>query len=306
MKTREQLIEQARQASLEVWAEAQRKALHEAVKNTPVGPVAAATGAGLGTGSGGANVIPGLYGVADNGLIYNVGDFTNLPFDEQPFPNMPVVCNGGDGYLYAAVLFDGSGYFLRINIATGFTDLLDNDIDNFTQKGLASLYREPSGSFILVDNADKKSSVTNIIRITIDTSDFASASLVNSIDSSATGGFFLKQLTLVSDSVGMSVWATGILDDGFNTEIIGPFDIETGEYTAEPLVITAYKNGEPFSVDWIGSSVESNGVLYINALYDSGSATALFSVDKTTGNAAWIKDTGSPETVITIYNIFNI
>lgn len=302
MKTREQLIEQARQASLEVWAEAQRKALHEAVRNNPVGPVAAAAGAGLGTGSGGANIITGLYGVADDGLIYNVGDYTNFPFDAQPFPNSPAICNGGDGHLYAAVLFDGSGYFLRINIATGFTDLLDNDIDNFAQKGLASLYREPSGSFILVDNADKKSSVTNIIRITIDIEDFAGATLVNSIDSTATGGFFLKQLTLVSDSV----WATGILDDGFNTEIIGPFDIDAGEYTAEPLVITAYKNGEPFLVDWIISSVESNGVLYINAIYDSGSVVALFSVDKTTGNAAWIKDTGSMETVITIYNIFNI
>jgi hypothetical protein len=300
---RNSLIEQARQASLEAWAEAQRKALHEAVKNTPVGPAAAAGASG--TGSGGANVIPGLYGVADNGLIYNVGDFTNLPFDEQPFPNMPVVCNGGDGHLYAAVLFDGSGYFLRINIATGFTDLLDNDIDNFTQKGLASLYREQSGSFILVDNADKKSSITNIIRITIDTSDFASASLVNSIDASVSGGFFLKQLTLVSDSSGISVWATGLIENEY-MEMMGPFDIDTGEYTTEPLVITAYKNGEPFSVDWIGSSVESNGVLYINALYDSGSAIALFSVDKTTGNAAWIKDTGSPETVITIYNIFNI
>ena len=48
-------MEQNRQQSLNVWAEAQRRALHEAVKNTPVNP---APSAGLGTGSGGANVIP--------------------------------------------------------------------------------------------------------------------------------------------------------------------------------------------------------------------------------------------------------
>jgi len=300
--TREQLMEQARQASLNAWAEAQRKALHEAVKNTPVGPAAAA--GATGTGSGGANIITGLYGVADDGLIYNVVDYTNFPFEAQPFPISTVVCNGGDGYLYAAVLFEGSGYFLRINIATGFTDLLDNDIDNFAQKGLASLYREQSGSFILVDNADKKSSITNIIRITIDTSDFASASLVNSIDSSPTGAFLLKQLTLVSYSVGISVWATSILVDG-ETEIIGPFDIDAGGYTAEELVITAYKNEQSFSVDWIISSVENNGVLYINAIYNSGELIGLFSVNKTTGDAIWIKDTFFNEGLY-FTNIFNI
>jgi hypothetical protein len=47
-------LEQIRQQSLRTWSDAQRKALHEAVKNTPVNPIAPATAAGLGTGSGGA------------------------------------------------------------------------------------------------------------------------------------------------------------------------------------------------------------------------------------------------------------
>jgi hypothetical protein len=46
-----QSLEQTRQKSIEVWAQAQKQALHEAVRNTPVAP---ATAAGLGTGSGGA------------------------------------------------------------------------------------------------------------------------------------------------------------------------------------------------------------------------------------------------------------
>ena len=43
-------LEQNRQKSIDVWAQAQRNALHEAVRNTPVAPPAVA--AGLGTGSG--------------------------------------------------------------------------------------------------------------------------------------------------------------------------------------------------------------------------------------------------------------
>jgi hypothetical protein len=43
-------LEQVRQESLRIWSDAQRKSLHEAVKNTPVNPLVIA--AGLGTGSG--------------------------------------------------------------------------------------------------------------------------------------------------------------------------------------------------------------------------------------------------------------
>ena len=46
---RKHTLEQNRQKSIDVWAQAQRNALHEAVKNTPVNP---APSAGLGTGSG--------------------------------------------------------------------------------------------------------------------------------------------------------------------------------------------------------------------------------------------------------------
>jgi hypothetical protein len=45
-------LEPTRQESIRVWAQAQKNALHEAVRNTPVNPPAVA--AGLGTGSGGS------------------------------------------------------------------------------------------------------------------------------------------------------------------------------------------------------------------------------------------------------------
>ena len=46
-------LEPTRQESIRVWADAQRKALHEAVRNTPVAPPAQAA-AGTGVGAGGS------------------------------------------------------------------------------------------------------------------------------------------------------------------------------------------------------------------------------------------------------------
>jgi hypothetical protein len=293
-----QSLEQNRQRSLEVWAQAQRQALHEAVKNTPVAPPAVA--AGLGTGSGGANTLLGLYGVANDGLIYSLDDFTNLPFNYIPFPTSPAVCNGGDGYIYAVVDY-GEIAFLSINIATGELLFYVNDISDFSQKGANSLYREESGSFIYVDNASKKSAVTNIIRITIDGPGTATATLVNSIDSNVTGEFLLKQLYLVDGSV----WATSLAIDSF--ELTGPFDIDTGQFTQQPYEInTALKNGEPVNIDWITSCVQSNGIIYIYSVYDNGSSIGLFAFDVAAGYPTWVKDGEVPvvnEFITTIFNI---
>jgi hypothetical protein len=50
---RQQAVEQARQASLKSWAQAQRQAMHESTRNTPVNQAPAAAAGASGTGSGG-------------------------------------------------------------------------------------------------------------------------------------------------------------------------------------------------------------------------------------------------------------
>jgi hypothetical protein len=50
---RQQAVEQARQASLQSWAQAQRQAMHESTRNTPVNQAPAAAAGASGTGSGG-------------------------------------------------------------------------------------------------------------------------------------------------------------------------------------------------------------------------------------------------------------
>jgi hypothetical protein len=298
---RQKSMEDVRRQSLQVWAQAQRQALHEAVKNTPVAPPAVA--AGLGTGSGGSNTLPGLYGVASDGLIYSLDNFTNFPFNYIPFPNQPAVCNGGDGYIYAVVDDFGSMAFVSLNIATGEIFFYNNDISDFAQKGSSSLYREESGSFIYVDNGSKKSAITNIIRITIDGPGTATATLVNSVDSDVTGEFFLKQLYLVNGSV----WATCLAIDSY--ELTGPFDIDLGQFTQQPYQIeTALKNGEPVNIDWILSCVQNSGIIYIYAIYDNVSSIGLFTFDIEAGYPTWIKDGEFPvgegtEFIQTIFNI---
>ena len=255
-----------------------------------------------GGGGGGSNTLLGLYSVAGDGLLYSLDNFTNFPFNYLPFPSFPALCNGGDGYIYAVVDF-GEISFLSINIATGDVLFYDNDISDFAQNGASSLYREESGSFIYVDNFNKKSAITNIIRITIDEPGIASATLVNSVDSSEPGSFFLKQLYLVDGSV----WAISLAVGDF--ELTGPFDIDAGEFTEQPYEInTALKNEEPVIIDWITSCVQNNGIIYISAIYDSGSSIGLFRFDVEDGHPTWVKDgvfevEGSTEYIWTLFNI---
>jgi hypothetical protein len=49
---RNKSLEQVRQESLRVWSDAQRRVLHEAVKNKPVNPSSVSAGLGTGSGSG--------------------------------------------------------------------------------------------------------------------------------------------------------------------------------------------------------------------------------------------------------------
>ena len=298
---RQDILRQIQEQSRFTYAQARKNSLHEAVINNPLANAAAAGAAASG---GGSNTLPGLYGVANDGLIYSLNNFTNFPFNYEPFPDQPAVCNGGDGYLYAVVDI-GEIYFLSINIATGDVLSYDNDISDFAQKGSSSLYREESGSFIYVDNGSKKSAITNIIRITIDGPETASATLVNSVDANEPGSFFLKQLYLVDGSV----WATSLAIG--ETELTGPFDIDTGEFTQQPYQIeSAIKNGEPVNIDWITSCVQNNGIIYIYSVYDNSSSIGLFRFDIDGGSPIWIKDgviSGViPEDANYIFTIFNI
>jgi hypothetical protein len=101
---REQLLEQARQASLNAWAEAQRKALHEAIRNTPVGPVAAAAS---GTGSGGATIPSNVIE-----FVVNTWDDTYFYFNFNTVSAINFTIEWGDGTTHVD---EGSGGYYAEN-----------------------------------------------------------------------------------------------------------------------------------------------------------------------------------------------
>ena len=122
-------LEQTRQESIRVWAQAQRNALHEAVKNTPVNPPAVA--AGLGTGSGGSfggsptldldavlQLLNAGYStvtdVVESGRLFY---FTDEEDDEEG-PNM--IGDGGED------MYDGSNYF-NTNLTQPWEDIVTDD-----------------------------------------------------------------------------------------------------------------------------------------------------------------------------------
>jgi hypothetical protein len=88
---RQKSMEDVRRQSLQVWAEAQRKALHEAVKNTPVAPPAQAA-AGTGVGAGGS------FATALGNFAATFSQFLEIPATIYSFPQSAT--SDADGNLY--------------------------------------------------------------------------------------------------------------------------------------------------------------------------------------------------------------
>ena len=119
-------LEPTRQESIRVWADAQRKALHEAVRNTPVAPPAQAA-AGPGVGAGGSfetlldldtvlQLLNANYStitdVVESGRLYYFND------DGDGEPNL--IEDGGDD------MYDGANYF-NTNLTQPWEDIIEND-----------------------------------------------------------------------------------------------------------------------------------------------------------------------------------
>ena len=121
-------LEPTRQESIRVWADAQRKALHESIKNTPVAPPAqAAAGTGVGAGGSflsGLNEVLQLLNagystitdVVESGRLYYFTD------DDGGTPNL-IEDGGGDD------MYDGANYF-NTNLTQPWEDIIENDAND--------------------------------------------------------------------------------------------------------------------------------------------------------------------------------
>lgn len=231
--------------------------LYEAARNAQQQAAITASGAGGG-------YFPkdlGLFVIASDGYVYSFDELSNpsIP-NQEPFNTFTQCCDRGNGSFYF-LSFNDSWYIGYMN-QDGTYFLYDNNIDDFAQPGPScALYREPSGSLIMVDGKFKKSDYQHIIRIEIDDElGTATATEVSTVDVIA-DGLILSLFTYNGD-----VWALG----GTDAPAIGPFDIDEPAFSGEPYGIKLYKNGVEVIFDInIGNLQQTiSGNVYINAVFE--------------------------------------
>ncbi len=240
--------------------------------------VAAAASAG-----GSLDPLRGLFGVGADGLIYNLGrGEANWPYNSESFPDATsITLNTDDDCLYAAVDFDGEVYFIKIDKTTRELTFFENDISDRTTKGSSSLYYEGNGSFIYLDNFIKKSDVSSIIRVTLSEST-ADATEVSEVDS-VEKGYLLRNLFLYDGTP----WAIAYSGP---TVIIGPFDIDEGDFVYSNLLLPSPSNTRVEEILAVFSTVEYKGTVYSAIVFadselDGDPNIGLFKVDTETGGA---------------------
>jgi hypothetical protein len=121
-------LEPTRQESIRVWAQAQRNALHEAVRNTPVAPPAVAAAAS-GTGSGGSfsgtldlDTVLQLLNAGYSTITDVVESGRLFYFSDEGDGESNLIEDGGED------MYDGANYF-NTNLTQPWEDIIDDGAD---------------------------------------------------------------------------------------------------------------------------------------------------------------------------------
>ena len=237
-----------------------------------------------GAAGGSLNPLNGLYGVAADGLIYNLGrGEANWQYNYDSFPSWTAITlNTDDDCLYAAADFDGEVFFIKIDKTTRELTFFENDISEYVTKGSSSLYYEGAGSFIYLDNFIKKSGVSSIIRVTLDESLVVSVAEVSEVDT-VERGYLLRNLFIYDETP----WAIAYSGP---TIIIGPFDIDAGDFVYSNTLLPSPSDTRVEEIVAVLSTVEYKGTVYSAIVFadselDGVENIGLFKVDTETGGA---------------------
>ena len=262
-------MEKLRQQSLLAWAQANRQAMHEAVRNTSVNqaPVAAAAGAS-GVGGGGEGNITGLYEVVTDGNIYSYDD-GSITLDSL-FPQPAVCCDRGDGSFYYVFQWNATYYFGTFNWSTGQLTQYTHNLDNVAQSGnypAKSLYLEPGGNLIMADGKGK-AIFTNIIRIVPNT--VTENAVATVVATAGNGNEYLMNLFTYNGDV----W--GINSEYNNTAggyyTIGRYDID------RPGFVTGYPVNELLLYNEDDVQIDSNNLTPISVVQATNSRVYMTAV----------------------------
>jgi hypothetical protein len=242
---------------------------------------------GVGAAGSGSDYDPleGLFGISSDGLIYTV-DRTeaNWPFNYLPFPSQTsIALNTDDNCLYAAVDFAEEVYFVRIDKETREFTFLENNISDYVTKGTSSLYYEGNGSFIYLDNGFKGSTITSIIRVTLNefSPETVDVTEVSEVDSDETD-YLLRNLFLYDGTP----WAIAYAGPDV---IIGPFDIDAGDFTYSNILVPSPSETRVEEILGVFSTVEHRGTVYSAIVFADSQlediTIGFFKVDTETGGA---------------------
>ena len=232
-------------------------------------------------GSGG-DPLSGLYGLTINGAIYGLGrGEVEWNYNYASFPDVTAFAvNTDDGFLYAAVDFEGIVYFIKIDRKTKEFTFIDNNISDFTTKGASSLYYEGNGSFIYLDNFFK-GQISSILRITLNPLSPGTAIVheLSEVDSNMTG-YLLRNLFLYDGTP----WAIAIAGENI---ITGPFDIVSGTFNYTNLVLPSPNEPNVVSLAYVFSTINHNGAVYVDAVWYDGTdfQIGLFKMDTENGGS---------------------
>jgi hypothetical protein len=231
----------------------EEEAMHEAMVNAYKQSSSQQTaGAAAVMGGGG---VSNFYTAASDGNIYYVNNFSTPAIDTGGyFDSWTYCCDSGDGGFYF-IGYQADAFILGKMDRSGNYTVYNQDISDYAQSGTpCALYREPSGSLIMLDDKFKSFGYQNIIRITIDDeTGFGTASEVVEIDNTVLGGKIKNQFTYNGE-----IWACIFtIADEF---LLGAFDIETGEFVDETFSLVLYK-GETLITEFFSiSNFQQNSV----------------------------------------------
>jgi hypothetical protein len=269
--SRNKSLEQVRQESLRVWSDAQRRALHEAVKNTPVAPPAVAAAAS-GTGSGGSFSAAAFYAYGSPyleatapGIFQRIDTAGNLTqIGTEMFIGPTVFCrntDNGNMYYISQDTVEEEIVVGIVDTSTGVqTELNRIAVTALNYSAPSSLVYIGNNSFIYLANsliyAAGPTETQEIIEIQI-VGNVVTAVYVSEY---TPAGAFLTGIFEWNNEW----WVTGVAD-GAPLAILSSFDIEAGELvTGDLLELINYPFSEmyKFGIAW-GLSQAPGGKIYV-------------------------------------------
>jgi hypothetical protein len=236
-------------------------------------------------GGGSADPFTDLYGVGiseADARLYSLGrSQAEWQINGESAPDIfQAALNTDDGFLYAVLDLGGGVTLVKIDRQTRDLEFVNNDISDYAVKGAASFYYEGEGSFIYLDNSEKNSSVSSIIRVQLQESpEFGQATELAEVDSNLTG-YLLRNLFLYDGYP----WAIAYSGPDI---ITGPIDLNTGNFGYSNLVLPSPAQPEVQAILGVFSTIEYKGKVLCIAVWDDGdtSRLGLFEMDTETGGS---------------------